>query len=659
MQNFVSHFKNTGEEGTTAPLKHALSRERKVRRDTQRGTGVSKRSNLKKSNPQSVRPAQRVREYLSQPFSVQLDTMGGAVLWCDTCGEAVGTKKSVINRHVVANKHMNGLNKKTKLAAGFIHHYVVCKDADRKNQGESFTVPVDVSNRRMRMAYAFLQDGIPFEVFNNPVHPLGLRAVMQEQGSCSFPYREMRDHIRDILEMNIKQLEQELQDVRLSFIFDGTPHVAEVFGIIFRFWKNDKITHRLVQLKFYDGSFDQKQLAHAIVDCLQNFTHRQNVRAAICDGCPVNQAALVRLENIYSDIADPVCISHSSNVVGKIFLDVLPLAKTFQEKWSQMMSTSDTAKRLFRGLAHQAPVGSSEIRWYSWLENIKQIFLQSAAVNAVVHDEGSFSEALRGSMKTMLANEQSRNDLRCQMAAAVDAGEHLVNICYKQEGDDEFLCTESYNHWHVVLERLREITSEITSVNRLREVLPNVTSVVATIVNNQHAQNAMIREVALKLLPVYNKMFFDTNNRLARTFRIYQACRFFHYHLIAGHNLLTLQDELTHILNLQICYTTGEERYLNELQTYKAVADLEMRKPKDDQPDVSTFWLRYALRMPIFFLASRDVGLIAPSSGTIERAFSLLTQGFTDQQEGALEDYKTASVMIRYNNIWKDRDNAV
>ena len=112
-----------------------------------------------------------------------------------------------------------------------------------------------------------------------------------------------------------------------------------------------------------------------------------------------------------------------------------------------------------------------------------------------------------------------------------------------------------------------------------------------------------------------------------------------------------------HLFNIQICYSTGEESYLNELKEYKRMSDLEMQAEDDDQVDISAFWLRYSLTLPIWFLASRDVGLIAPSSVSLERAFSLLTQGFNDQQDEALEDYKATSVIIRFNKIWRNRDD--
>lgn len=68
------------------------------------------------------------------------------------------------------------------------------------------------------------------------------------------------------------------------------------------------------------------------------------------------------------------------------------------------------------------------------------------------------------------------------------------------------------------------------------------------------------------------------------------------------------------------------------------------------------FFLAQTIRLPTWALCARDVALLIPSSGTIERAFSLLTQGFDDQQNAALEDYKCTAVKLKYNSIWREKE---
>ena len=149
-------------------------------------------------------------------------------------------------------------------------------------------------------------------------------------------------------------------------------------------------------------------------------------------------------------------------------------------------------------------------------------------------------------------------------------------------------------------------------------------------------------------------MRHDTDNRLARTLRIFRSCRLFNYEFVASQALITLEAECHHLMNLAICSELTYESFVgDELSKYKELADAEMAQPEAQRADHWTFWLRCALELKTWFRASRDVCLITPSSATIERVFSLLSQGFHDSQGRALEDYKSSSIKIRYNcRIW-------
>jgi hypothetical protein len=59
------------------------------------------------------------------------------------------------------------------------------------------------------------------------------------------------------------------------------------------------------------------------------------------------------------------------------------------------------------------------------------------------------------------------------------------------------------------------------------------------------------------------------------------------------------------------------------------------------------------LEIPELFLVAKEVALLSPSSAMCERVFSMLSQGFSSNQDSALEDYKATSVMLRYNNIMR------
>ena len=53
--------------------------------------------------------------------------------------------------------------------------------------------------------------------------------------------------------------------------------------------------------------------------------------------------------------------------------------------------------------------------------------------------------------------------------------------------------------------------------------------------------------------------------------------------------------------------------------------------------------------LPNWASAARKVLLVQPSSAASERVFSLLKASFQEQQDGTLQDYLEASLMLQYN----------
>ena len=62
------------------------------------------------------------------------------------------------------------------------------------------------------------------------------------------------------------------------------------------------------------------------------------------------------------------------------------------------------------------------------------------------------------------------------------------------------------------------------------------------------------------------------------------------------------------------------------------------------------WWKVHKERLPNWSSAVKKVLFVQPSSAAAERAFSLFSASFHEQQESALSDYLQASVMLQYNN---------
>ena len=96
--------------------------------------------------------------------------------------------------------------------------------------------------------------------------------------------------------------------------------------------------------------------------------------------------------------------------------------------------------------------------------------------------------------------------------------------------------------------------------------------------------------------------------------------------------------------------TDRRNKHIDELVSYRQIASLEISKPALEQMDLWTFWKSNALSPPNYFIAACTVALVPPSSAVCERLFARLVMGFGDDQESAMEDYKAASTIMRFNN---------
>ena len=75
----------------------------------------------------------------------------------------------------------------------------------------------------------------------------------------------------------------------------------------------------------------------------------------------------------------------------------------------------------------------------------------------------------------------------------------------------------------------------------------------------------------------------------------------------------------------------------------------------DPTRDISEWWRQRKIDLPNWSALAFKVALFQPSSAGVERIFSMLDHLFTDEQTAALADYRTAAIMVRYNDLQRKR----
>jgi len=82
----------------------------------------------------------------------------------------------------------------------------------------------------------------------------------------------------------------------------------------------------------------------------------------------------------------------------------------------------------------------------------------------------------------------------------------------------------------------------------------------------------------------------------------------------------------------------------SELPVYLATS--EGVSPETDKLE---WWRRHEETIPNWASACKMIVLVQPSSGAAERAFSILSNSFSNRQTHSLQDYIETSVMLQYN----------
>ena len=145
-----------------APVPSELARKRSLKVNPPVGQKKHKRAAKTATEPKSVTPLQRVRE-----FPDELLTVSGGKLFCSACREGLGLKASVIRLHIKSLKHQNGKERVSK------------KDARERDIAEAFvtynqeahlaggTIPTDQQVYRIKVVTAFLRAGVSLSSEHN------------------------------------------------------------------------------------------------------------------------------------------------------------------------------------------------------------------------------------------------------------------------------------------------------------------------------------------------------------------------------------------------------------------------------------------------------------------------------------------------------------
>jgi hypothetical protein len=233
-----------------------------------------------------------------------------------------------------------------------------------------------------------------------------------------------------------------------------------------------------------------------------------------------------------------------------------------------------------------------------------------------------------------------------ELALIKDSGEKIASFCNHFEGDG-FLAPYAYDSWHNLnqhMDSVVHIFQEPDQHSTVRDVARDISN------GNVDIEQQLVELTVAKAIRIREKLESDTYGRLDATLQTLRGCRMVGYQFIRDTNLEALQEEVQFVLRLPLAVPmiAGLEA---ELPTYKKIAD----SYNNGDTDGWLFWRRYCTSLPMWYKIAAEVALVMCSSASVERIFSLLNCTFDEHQHQALNDYKEASIRIRYNENYLDR----
>ena len=232
-----------------------------------------------------------------------------------------------------------------------------------------------------------------------------------------------------------------------------------------------------------------------------------------------------------------------------------------------------------------------------------------------------------------LSDQESRINLHLQLAAIVDVGHHFVTTTYYLgDGPLVFSCYEKL-----------QAVAEACRVPHF----PNVHAVSTAIATEDPTQNVATLEQRARACvdPAIQWFLRKFNVQLYDLVAALKAAR-----IMCPVAVQWMRPTAANVSALRIFPFLNSDRIIDgliaELPDYVSASQDVVVTTEEEKVK---WWYQHVERLPRWSAAVKQALLVHPSSAAAERAFSLLSAAFSDQQDRALADYLQASVMLQYN----------
>ena len=596
-------------------------------------------------------------------------------LYCRACAiEFKTTKHSTSDGHCNSKSHRDALTR---------YNGIKTRQQQIKLELEKLVskVPLDTRVRRYEVVRMLITEGIPL----NAVRKGSPLRQLLETGSYSLgSVKDLAGFIPILGKEEMKTVIMELQrnDIKgsaaasaseldlfrpFSVIFDGTTTVADVSCFMVRFVTDDGyVQQRILALRHYKKALVTEELCNALFNLITGeplHATTGSVLAFSSDRAAVNVAALHNLQPTFQNAEVLGCLSHTiSNAGDRMENDLTSITFQFVSRWINIIGRSHKAREMFKERFGFVAKRANLTRWYARSEVIDQIGESWVMIEPFLQELRHEDVSMENVKEALALLNAHRNTIAIQVAAVRDLGIHLCKDCYLLEGDG-FLAITAFDR----ITTLQQLLGDAAQLP-----MPNTTAAVTTITQlrtdldmaGRNALRATLIEQARAcvrpaLVYLDEKLKSTAANGLLRLKNLFESCRLCnparicHVAGTPAEVRTLLQRFKRGIFGLLTPFDPVDpaiDALITELPAYRAAA---LAFPNNG--DALAFWRQHRKTLPRWSRLAFNVAVFQPSSACVERVFSMLEALLDDNQASALEDYRTAAIQTRYNNLQRKR----
>lgn len=428
-----------------------------------------------------------------------------------------------------------------------------------------------------------------------------------------------------------------------------------MLGVIVRFvCSRGFIHHRCVALPIFNNrSLGGDELSREIIKILttKSGVWVERWQYVICDGRSVNRYVQSKLGAIsMGKLRGLDCWSSVLDESTKEFTAHCYSANQFLLWWDQLIKCSPSARITFAQEAGKQAVLLSYKKWPSIYSLFKQIYRHLSVVKRIAHSkcevaESITSDALKAHLREVFGDIATLRTVKLELAAIVENAYIFAQMCSVLERDG-FVAPMVYDQVMAIQAAHDKLSNEVLT---RREWSPMLWTAVLDEHPDQTQRAPAFDAIRQRFLPAFRLSLaqIGTQGRLHSTWIIFRGCRMLNYRFVRNKEVLTLAAECNFLLRLPVVTEAVLEGLRAELDEYHA-RTLE----HEQNGDLWAFWRQNKLKLPQWYALARNVALVMTSTSCLQRLFNLYGSQYNEQQQrGAVEDYKEATIMMHFNKL--------